>query len=124
MLRPVASVVPDDAHIEYEHLDEPRWDTCDGQASTAGWDAVVVQAHFTSRSPRSEVLRHADSALASGGWSEIGEGPDGPGLSASWSKSGSPEATGAIVSLSDNTPDGAWTLTATAPPIGRPVTGC
>ena len=122
LLKPTASAIPNDARIAYRHNIEPLWDSCDGQAGTFGWSDVVMQVHFrTSTKPR-EVFAHAASVLARQGWmpGRVSE-PDGPGLRSDWTKR-SPSALS--VSLSNNTPDTAWDLYASAAPLGRRASGC
>ena len=101
---------------------EPLWDSCDGQAGTFGWNDVVVQVHFRSSTQLREVFAHAASVLARQGWKagRVSE-PDGRGLRSDWTK---PSPSALSVSLSNNTPDTAWDLFASAAPLGRRASGC
>ena len=58
-LRASAHALPSDAHVLYRHDLEPKWDSCDGRPGTFGWDNVVVQIHFESRSPTHAVVQAA-----------------------------------------------------------------
>ena len=122
LLKPTASAIPKDARIAYRHNIEPLWDSCDGQVGTFGWSDVVVQVHFRSSTKRREVFAHVASVLARQGWiaGRVSE-PDGPGLRSDWTK---PSPSALSVSLSNNTPDMAWDLYASAAPLGRRVSGC
>src|SRR6266700_8395102 len=47
-LEPVLSVIPAGARVIHEDRVEPRWDSCDGEQSTYGWDPAVVDADFST----------------------------------------------------------------------------
>jgi hypothetical protein len=121
-LKPTASAIPKDARIAYRHNIEPLWDSCDGQAGTFGWNDVVVQVHFRSSTKPREMFADAARVLARQGWKlgRLSE-PDGPGLRSDWTK---PSLSASSVSLSNNTPDTAWDLYASAVPLGQRASGC
>jgi len=48
---------------------EPKWDSCDGRQATFGWDNVILQIHFESRTPTIALVEHADGTLHRLGWS-------------------------------------------------------
>ena len=122
VLKSAAAAVPTDARVAYRHDTEPKWDSCDGQAGTFGWDDVVVEVHFRSSRTPSDVLTSAGEVLARQGWKagRVAE-PDGPGLRSDWTKA--PSSSFSVI-LSNNTPDKAWDLLARAAPVGQRVRGC
>ena len=122
VLKSAGAAIPKDARVAYRHDTEPKWDSCDGQAGTAGWNDVVVEVHFRSSGTPSDVLASAGGVLARQGW-KAGRvtQPDGAGLRSDWTKAAS---TSFSVTLSNNTPDRAWDLLARAAPLGQRVSGC
>lgn len=123
VLAHVSAAVPPGARVLYRHDVEPRWDSCDGIASTAGWDDVVVQIHFSSGLAPESLLAEAQDRLAPLGWGPVSRAP-GPELTASWSERipGAPGRAG--LQLTNSNADGNWTLFAHTSPVGRPVSGC
>jgi hypothetical protein len=57
---------------------EPRWDSMDGIASTAGWDPAIIQVGFVWTSGSQALNTTLDSRLTSKGWVR--------GASPSWSE--------------------------------------
>jgi hypothetical protein len=132
-LRPARSAVPSSATILYEKAGQsPAWsDGCDGK-SGAGWTEVGYDIHFSTPVPAAELFASASAALVARGWEGGAPRPDGPGQGARWTRTihhrdepvtHAPEARGSAV-LTNNNPDGAWTLTVGAPPIGKTESGC
>ena len=111
--------IPPDADIEARRDDGPHWDSCDGREGTEGWGDVFLQVYFSSSRQTSEILARADDALAVQGWSrtrllEAGE--------AAWTTSQRRVTARAILRFDYFI--GKWILVATAPPVGRRVSGC
>jgi hypothetical protein len=123
-LQPAAQALPSDAQVIYRYDLEPKWDSCDGRPGTLGWDNVILQIHFESRTPTMALVEHADQTLHRLGWSHV---YDTVGQVA-WAKqldSGSV----ANAQLSNAVPDQGggtqkWDLFVSAPPIGPQVSGC
>lgn len=70
-LQPAAQALPSDAHVIYRYDLEPKWDSCDGRPGTFGWDNVILQIHFQSRTPTMALVEHADQTLRRLGWSHV-----------------------------------------------------
>jgi hypothetical protein len=123
-LQPAAQALPSDAHVIYRYDLEPKWDSCDGRPGTFGWDNVILQIHFESRTPTLALVEHADQTLRRLGWSHVYD----TGGQVGWTKqldSGSV----ANAQLSNAVPDQGgttqkWDLFVGAPPIGPQVSGC
>jgi hypothetical protein len=125
ILRRVADAMPNDAQVAYQHADPPHWDACDGMPGTFGWNDVVFQASFTTGTSTNELFAHANEVLAAQGWSGGEVEPNGGGLTAAWTRGRSSQTSNDIrVSLTNNTPDRKWMLFASAPPVGKRVSGC
>lgn len=118
-LEPATVALPPDAKIAYRNDVEPRWDSCDGRAGTYGWDDVVVQVHFTTSTPGSEVLANADATLRRLGWQPDSDAPVG----SSWTRVLA-NGTTARASLDYQAIPDAWTLFVLAPPVGQRASGC
>lgn len=119
-LRPVGYALPRNADIVYRHDTEPMWDSCDARPGTFGWDQVVVQIHFRSRSSAADVESNADSQLRRLGWKPAYQHSDP--ITWVWTKvlRNVTEAK-AVLEVEG---DGAWTLIALAPPVGPQAHGC
>jgi hypothetical protein len=94
-------------------------------AGTWGWSDVVVQAEFTSSQRDAAVIAHAQNVVSRLGWKRelVGE-PDGtPSVTATWTKS-IRSTVPARLTMSNDGPNEAWVLVATATPEGHPVKGC
>lgn len=123
-LRPAGAALPPDARILYRNDVEPHWDSCDGMASTYGWDDVVIQVHFSSATTEEAVFSHAAAELAAQRWPEVPLGLV-PGVTAKmWSKLLANGTTGKLAITKDNYGTSEWTLFASAPPDGQRVSGC
>lgn len=120
VLREAKAAVPEGAHVLLLQDDGPHWDSCDGRDGTFGWDDVTYYVRFTSDMPAPEVFRAADAALLVEGWTRTGG--DGNAFG-SWSPAGTRLA-GAEARLSYDVQSRVWGLIATAPPVGRPSSGC
>jgi hypothetical protein len=123
-LQPAAQAIPSDAHVIYRYDLEPKWDSCDGRQGTFGWDNVIVQIHFESRTPTIALVGNADKTLRRLGWSQqyYTNGQAG------WRKQ---LANGSVANaqLSNVVPGQGglaqtWDLFVGAPPIGTRVSGC
>jgi hypothetical protein len=123
-LQSAAQALPSDAHVIYRYDLEPRWDSCDGRRGTFGWDDVIVQIHFESRTPTMALVEHADGTLHRLGWSLEYDGSGQVG----WTKQLA-DGSVAHAQLSNAVPDQGgptqnWDLFVGAPPIGTRVSGC
>jgi hypothetical protein len=123
-LQPAAQALPSDAHVIYRYDFEPKWDSCDGRQGTFGWNNVILQIRFESRTPTIALVEHADGTLRRLGWSYEYDRSGQVG----WTKQ---LANGSVASaqLSNAVPDQGgltqkWDLFVGAPPIGTRVSGC
>jgi hypothetical protein len=123
-LQPAAQALPSDAHVIYRYDLEPKWDSCDGRQGTFGWDDVIVQIHFDSRTPTTALFEHADETLHRLGWSQKYDN----GSQVGWTKQ---LINGSVANaqLSNAVPDQGgttqkWDLYVGAPPIGTRASGC
>ena len=120
-LQPVRSAVPKNSEIVYRNDVEPLWDSCDGRPGTFGWDAVVVQIHFRSALSSAHIESNADAQMRNLGWM-----PDTRFSTSiptvAWTKQ-LRNVTEANAHL-ELEADGAWTLIASAPPVGPRARGC
>jgi hypothetical protein len=101
------------------------WESCDGIAGTFGWSDVVVQANFTTSKSEVAVFAYADKVVSKLGWKaeSLGEADGVGSVRSTWTKVIAP--VGVVrLTLSNNSPDGAWVLITTASPEGHPVKGC
>ena len=123
-LRPVLAAMPHDASVRYRHVNPPRWDSCDGQASTFGWDDVSVDAAFTTRAPAATVLDEFDTDLNRLGWHLVLDPAPLRFGDRTWTRRlpGGATARAVLNVPSDGGPY--WELYAGAPPALHPVTGC
>ncbi len=118
------AALPDGAKIAYRQDIEPRWDSCDGQSGTFGWDDVVVLVHFTTTLSPEAMKAHADAALHPLGWIADHSQRQENVFGYSWTKTLS-NGTRARAQISNEVqnPD-TWDLYAGAPPAGPHVSGC
>jgi hypothetical protein len=123
-LQPAAQALPSDARVMYRYDLEPKWDSCDGRQGTFGWDDVILDIHFKSKTPATAVFGHADETFHRLGWSREYD----TGEQVGWTRrlvSGSV----ARAQLSKAVPDQGgttqeWDLYVGAPPIGTRSSGC
>ena len=120
-LQPVGYAVPKNSQIVYRNDAEPLWDSCDARPGTFGWDAVVVQIHFRSPFSSADIESNADAQMRKLGWM-----PDDRSSTSipavAWTKQ-LQNVTEAKAHL-ELEGDGAWTLIASAPPVGPRAHGC
>jgi hypothetical protein len=127
-LRPIRNAIPKHGVvINYAHYQEPHMDSCDGRPGTQGWNEVVVQVSFNWNGKNEPLMYFAAVQMAKNGWvvsrpGQVTRGAyTGPPY-AGWSKRLQNGTTAnASLELEDY---GSWTLIATAPPVGRQVSGC
>jgi hypothetical protein len=127
-LRTAAQALPADAQVLYSYDLEPKWDSCDGRPGTFGWDDVVVQVHFESRSSTDAVVQRADRTFRGLGWKPDYVNNQPTHIQVGWTRwldNGSI----AKAQLSDEVPDRSaatprWDLVVTAPPVGPQASGC
>lgn len=123
-LRPVAAVVPDGvSHLRRQFV-SPSWDSCDGVASSYGWDDVTVDVSFDSNGrSNAAIFAHIDAALRHAGWTY--ESTSEPGAWY-WQRNvaaGHP-AHIQLLGGTQHQPAKQWDLQATTPPATHPVKGC
>lgn len=124
-LAPVLAAIPATAAVAYRHLNAPRWDSCDGRASTYGWDDVSVDSTFTSRDPDAVVFQAIDDRLTRQGWHLVSGTSSLPSGDGSWSRVlGNGETARATLNGPGDGGGGWWSLYAAAPPAVHPVSGC
>jgi hypothetical protein len=120
-LEPVLSVIPAGARVIHEDRVEPRWDSCDGEQSTYGWDPAVVDADFsTGAAPWQQVVVYVRAAMRRLGWAYDPKGSGGGQLM--WSRKISGRTATTTLLMPGDPPT--WTLDAEAPPATHPVTAC
>lgn len=127
-LRTASQALPGDAQVIYRNDIEPNWDSCDGRPGTFGWDNVVVQIHFQSRTGTAALVDHADRMLRGLGWTSDYKNVVNGGPQVGWSRR-LENGSLAKAQLTNVAPDqgGAsqdWDLFVTAPPVGPRVSGC
>ena len=110
-LRPLRSIVPPGAKLNYAQFYEPHPDSCDGNPSTVGWDPATVNMAFSDPAP--SPLPYVIARLQQLGWQVVEP-------TTSWTKvlKNHTSAT-AFIDFSDG-----WEFTATAPADGPAPTGC
>lgn len=128
-LKTVSLGVPTDARVQSVVAVEPQWDSCDGNASTAGWTDVLVGKDFTSPKPALEVISNVKERLKSSGWvvkSATDPAEGAPNVVWQHELPGRKDVARATLSLShrDSAQPAVWSLVATAPPVGRRAGGC
>lgn len=122
-LEPVLSVIPAGARVIHEDRVEPRWDSCDGQRSTYGWDPAVVDADFgTGATSQQQVVAHVSAAMGRLAWAY--DAKDSGGGQWVWSRQGSGRTATTTLLSPDVLGAPMWSLDAEAPPAAHPVTGC
>ena len=123
-IKPVLAVAPAGARISSRDTVKPMWDSCDGVASSYGWDDPRVELDFTGGGTDAQVVAHLKSALRTLGWTfdTADSDPTGPWF---WHRTvaGGVQGTVQLLGGSAFTPSG-WNLQASTPPATRPVTGC
>jgi hypothetical protein len=127
-LRATAQALPGDAQVLYRYDLEPKWDSCDGRPGTFGWDNVVVQIHFESRSSNDAVVQQADRTFRGLGWNPDYVNNQPTFIQVGWTRR-LDNGSVAKAQLSDGVPDQSaatprWDLFVTAPPVGPQVSGC
>jgi hypothetical protein len=126
-LRSTLTAIPTDAHVAADAGGEPKPDSCDGLANTAGWDPVVIQTRFATHLPALMMGNRAKSAMAELGWTLTGEHHASDGDTWMWIKT---VKTGraSVMITDDEYPQRfsaqPWDFYATAPPVGKVVSGC
>ena len=121
-IAPVLGAAPSAAHVTFHQKTEPIWDSCDGQASTYGWDPVTVTLEFRGGGSPGAIVSQVRDAMRHLGWTYLQE-TSGRGIwywdrSVSHGELAHAELDGA----SQGTPQ--WTLLARAQPSARRVRGC
>lgn len=127
-LRASAQALPSDALVLYRYDLEPKWDSCDGRPGTFGWDNIVVQIHFESRSPTHAVVQAADQTFRELGWNPDYVNNQSTFIQVGWTRHLDNGST-AKAQLANGVPDQSaatprWDLFVTAPPVGPQVSGC
>lgn len=127
-LRATAQALPGDAQVLSRYDLEPKWDSCDGRPGTFGWDNVVVQIHFESRSSTDAVVQRADRTFRGLGWNPDYVNKEHTFIQVGWTRR-LDNGSVAKAQLSDGVPDQSaarprWDLSVTAPPVGPQVSGC
>ena len=104
---------------------EPLWNSCDGQASTCGWDDVVVDAQFRTAVPALRLIERTVALLAARGWVRDQHLKTPLGPAAAWTRTVAPGDTAqASLSPGEDGSNFVWNLSADAAPLGRRVSGC
>src|SRR5690242_9534732 len=62
-IAPVLGAAPSAAHVTFRQKTEPIWDSCDGQASTYGWDPVTVTLEFRGGGSRGAIVSQTRVAM-------------------------------------------------------------
>lgn len=114
-LAPVLSAVPAGAVVSQKARVDSRWDSCDGQSSTYGWDPITVQAMFMTGETDDQVTAHVSAVMSRLGWTAA---PETEGI---WHRLAAGRH---LTATLQSDPTGGWTLFATAPPAADPVSGC
>jgi hypothetical protein len=100
---------------------EPQRDSCDGIAGTQGWSQVVLQAAFRWPGTSQALMARVGARLVALGWRQA-IAPDE--VQAGWMKRLDNGSTAtAMLNLSPLGPP-SWEFVATAPPVGKPASGC
>jgi hypothetical protein len=123
-LRPVAAAVPTGVADVQRQFVEPRWDSCDGIASTYGWDDVTVDVSFNANGMTdAAVLAHIKVSLSSDGWTYENTSRAGAWY---WYRTLSSGHRAVIQLLGGSAvdPPNPWDLQATTPAATHPVKGC
>jgi hypothetical protein len=123
-LRPVAAAVPAGVSDAQRQFVEPRWDSCDGVASTYGWDDVTVDVSFNSNGMTdTAIFTHIKDALRSDGWTYENTSDTGAWY---WKRNvaGGHHAVIQLLGGSEVNPPNPWDLQATTPAATHPVKGC
>lgn len=115
VLKLAEGAVPSGAKITYQNDDGPHWQRCYGDGAD-GWSDAGLEVQFASSKPSQEIVDSASRALARRSYSGYRVHRNESGTTASWS--GVPGLAVASVILTNNNPDGYWTLSASAPPVG------
>jgi len=102
---------------------EPRWDSCDGKASTAGWDPAIVQIGLVWRRSSQALAATLDSRLNTEGWSAVQTPPSWSEDQASFRTWDFPRGLTVSETLELDSPlDGlGWTINVEAKPVGSLV---
>ena len=127
-LRAAEQALPQDARVLYRYELEPKWDSCDGRPGTFGWDNIVVQIHFESRSSSDAVVQRADRAFRQLGWNPDYLNNQPTFIQVGWTRR-LDNGSVAKAQMSDGVPDQnaatpRWDLFVTAPPVGPQASGC
>lgn len=124
-LAPVLSAIPAKATVAYRHLNAPRWDSCDGKASTTyGWDDISVDYRFASRGPDAVVFQTINHRLTDQGWHLVSVGSSVPAGGGSWTRVLPNRETARATLNGPGDGAGRWSLYAGAQPAVQPVSGC
>ena len=127
-LQTVSAALPSDAQVIYRNEGEPKWDSCDGRPGTFGWDSVVIQIHFPSRTTTTTVVQRADQKLHGLGWSSEDHRDVSGATQIGWTRqldNGSlarAQLTNVIPHQGSTSQE--WDFYATAPPVGRQASRC
>lgn len=122
-LTPVLSLIPSDSAVQYKHAVSPTWDSCDGARSTYGWTDVQVDAGFTTTSVPAVVLARARKMMSALGWREQPAAGTAAREGLVWLRVLDGGTTARAVLNPPGDP-AQWSLSASAQPATRPVTGC
>ena len=122
-LVPVISTVPEKASTKYVWRLEPHQDSCDGIVSTRGWSQVVLQIGFTWRRSPLALFTVMNTRLVTLGWRHTTKTQVAFPLEYLWTKKLT-NGTGARLTVDREYPASNWQLDATAPPVGKAVSGC
>lgn len=118
--------LPSDAKVTKVSTSDAHWVShgCDG---SYGWSPIIVDVHFASNEPPTEVLAHANAIFANEGWTRwhqaagfLSDGTAG----VIWTKSPLDTTTASMVDGGSSSQPGKWSVDATVPPQGKAVQGC
>ncbi|MBN9609764.1 MAG: hypothetical protein BGO26_13360 [Actinobacteria bacterium 69-20] len=126
-LMTVEQAVPHDARITLHQEYEPRWDSCDGRADTAGWSNPIVIVQFTTDESADTLVADTNTTLLTQGWQLTTRSSTDFGPSVGWTRTaaGSTVANATLQPFTGSAGRAiTWELVATAPPNGRQASGC
>jgi len=126
-LQTVESAIPAETDVMLRQANEPRWDSCDGQAGTFGWNNVTFDVQFRVREQPDTLVGQVDEVLTGAGWHRMEASGTPLGPNARWSRTLSGPIVATAVLSEGTRGDGSgtyWDIGAAAPPQGRQASGC
>lgn len=119
----IVGSIPHNSVVIDQRFAEPIQEACDGNEASRGWSDVVAEVDFRSNEPPDILISGISSNLGVQHWRQTSNTSSNGAPAGRWDRDlpNGEAATTQLIRLANHVE---WQLTATAPPVGKPATGC